>query len=175
MEDAAVPIELVEYDPSWSDAYEAERRRLAAAVGDRVDRFEHIGSTSVPGLPAKPIIDVVAADGTIEAGDDCVADLDALGYEFDPGSREVEREWRYFQRERAEEPHVNLHFLEVGSRTLADDLLFRDYLREHPGVREEYAALKRELAEEHRHDLSAYSEGKTEFVERVLDCARAED
>lgn len=171
--EAETPIEIVEYDPSWPTAYREEVDRLRSVVGQITVGFAHIGSTAVPELPAKDIVDVLAGVNDITDVDPYVDQLTDLGYTFYPSSRSVEsRDWRYFER-RDEGQWVNLHFMPADSEAVHRDLLFREYLRDHPDVAERYAELKHELAASHPTDVEAYSTGKSAFVADVIERAEA--
>jgi GrpB-like predicted nucleotidyltransferase (UPF0157 family) len=171
------PIRLVEYDPAWSERYAAEAARLEDAVGPPLDRVEHIGSTAVPGLAAKPIVDVLVVLDDLDRlrgpGAPVAARLEKLGYRFMHDRPRLD--WVHYRREAEDGQLFNLHAFPRCSDRWRDDLVFREYLREHPDVREEYECLKRDLAAEHRHDITGYRNGKGEFVERVVERARASD
>jgi GrpB-like predicted nucleotidyltransferase (UPF0157 family) len=162
------PIRLVAYDPAWPRHYERERERLDRAIGDRVEAFAHVGSTAVAGLAAKPTIDVAALVADAGRATDCIAPLTALGY----GVGHRHDDWVYLRRERRDAPDCNLHLFPEGGGKWRDGLRFRDALRATPETRRRYEALKRDLAERHRHDSVAYSRGKAAFVAEVLERAR---
>jgi GrpB-like predicted nucleotidyltransferase (UPF0157 family) len=161
------PVEVVPYDPAWPDAFAAWRDRLAAALGPAARRIEHIGSTAVPGLAAKPVIDVQVAvpDVTDEKG--FAPALEGLGLPL----RTREPGHRYFRPPRGRPREVQVHVCDAGGRWERTHLLFRDYLRAHRGAREAYSALKRTLAAEFRHDRWAYNEAKTGFILDSLEAA----
>ncbi|WP_323677120.1 GrpB family protein [Halorubellus sp. PRR65] len=169
------PIELVDsrYE-DWCERYAAERDRLrdalaAASVDDRVRRIEHVGSTAVPDLPAKDVVDVdvVVADDAVPACTDAVAD--ALG-----GTRyENASTWHVVAR-RHDGQRFNVHVFGVTDDGWRTSVATRDVLRERPAARDEYADLKRDLAADHD-DLGAYSEGKSALVDRLLREARHAD
>lgn len=165
-------IEIVPYDPVWPERYEAAAARVADALGDRLERTEHIGSTSVPELAAKPVVDLrvmVAPDADL---DDCVDAVEAATrFEYVDDMRH----WKLLRR-CGDDEHVrayNLHLTHVDGEAWRKNVLFRDYLREHPEAREEYAEVKRQAAEAHPDDIKAYTEAKSEFVQRCLAEARA--
>ena len=166
------PVEHVQYDPRWADLFDRERSRLAEAL-DGHERVEHIGSTSVPGLAAKPIVDVLVVAPSlarVERWDDA---LTALGYVF--VHRQDELRWVHYRRPLGDEAaatHVNCHLFPAGSDLVRADLRFRNALRERPEWRRRYERVKREAARRHRNDIEAYSDEKGEFVEWVLDRAR---
>jgi len=155
------PVRLVAYDSDWPAAYERERDRLVDAL-PRVRRIAHVGSTAVPGLAAKPTIDV-AVEVPPGGAADCLPALLGLGYEV--GHRHDD--WTFCRRERADAPDVNCHLFAAGSGRFDDGIAFRDALRSEPATRRAYERLKRELAERHRHDDVAYAREKSEFVEDV--------
>jgi GrpB-like predicted nucleotidyltransferase (UPF0157 family) len=164
------PIEVVDYDPSWPRRYEEERDRIAAALGDAVVAIEHVGGTAVPGLPAKPVIDLMVGVEDIERAGPAVAGLINLGYEYVPEFESQLPQRRYFRRGSPETHHV--HMVAVGSDFWEEHLLFRDYLRSNPQAAEEYGKLKRGLADRFRFDRDAYRAGKVPFIDTVVDAAR---
>jgi GrpB-like predicted nucleotidyltransferase (UPF0157 family) len=155
---------LVDYDPQWPQEYAAECQRLLETVGPWLLAVEHIGSTSVPGLAAKPIIDIMAAVRHLADCVSCIAPLRALGYEYVPEVERLIPERRYFRKLRAEEHTHHLHIVEYDSPFWRRLLLFRDYLRTHPATAQAYAHLKRELAARFANDVGAYTDAKTAFI-----------
>jgi GrpB-like predicted nucleotidyltransferase (UPF0157 family) len=166
------PIEVVDYDPGWPRAYAEERDRIAAAIGDTVLAIEHVGGTAVPGLPAKPVIDLMVGVEDIERAGPAVAGLINLGYEYIPELESELPDRRYFRRGTPETHHV--HMVAASSDYWAEHLLFRDYLRAHPQAAEEYGKLKRGLAGRFRLDREAYRAGKVPFIDTVVAAARRE-
>ena len=164
------PIVIAPYDPAWPAWYEAERRRLDGVLASAV-RVEHIGSTSVPGLAAKAILDISASAAALEDTDALIGPLRDLGYEdakIDP----------VFQRRMfscgpwQEAGSVHLHFTIHGSDTWAEPILMRDYLRAHPEAAAWYAAVKQASAAANGSDLNGYHEGKSECVLTLIGRAR---
>jgi GrpB-like predicted nucleotidyltransferase (UPF0157 family) len=166
------PIEVVDYDPSWPRRYEEERDRIAAALGDAVVAIEHVGGTAVPGLPAKPVIDIMVGVPDIERAGQAVAGLINLGYQYVPELESQLPERRYFRRGTPETHHV--HMVTMGSDFWEEHVLFRDYLRSNPQAAEEYGKLKRGLASRFRFDRDAYRAGKVPFIDTVVAAARRE-
>lgn len=159
-------VELRPHRPEWRRRYEAEVERLRAVAGDRLLDFEHVGSTAVEGLAAKPIIDLLAVVADLDAAADLVPVLEAHGYEYRPNGGVDDR--RFFAKgPRTDRTHY-LSLCERGSEYYREAVAFRDHLRENPDVAAEYESLKRELAADHADDRAAYTERKGEFVERVL-------
>jgi len=167
---ARSPIVLAEYNEEWPILFEQIARPVLAAVADLGAEVEHVGSTSVPGLSAKPIIDI---DVVVRSRDDVPAAIErlrSLGYLYqgDKGIRGREA----FRWPRRAEPH-HLYVVVAGSPPHEDHIHFRDYLRGHPGVAREYAALKTTLARKHSDDRLGYTDAKTEFIAGVLQAARS--
>jgi len=159
------PITLADYDPAWPQQFATEEARIRAALGERARLVEHAGSTSVPGLAAKPNIDVVLAvpDSADEPG--YLPDLEAAGYAL----RVREPDWhehRMFSRR--EEIAVQVHVFTAGSPEIDRMLAFRDRLRSVPEERERYLAAKRELAARRWRYVQDYADAKTEVIEEIL-------
>ena len=165
--EAGGDVVVVEYDPSWPARYERERASIVEALGDVMEGvvgIEHVGSTAVPGLAAKPIIDIIVGVRELAAGERCVQPLEGIEYEYLGEAGIPER--LYFRKGQPRSHH--LHMVEHRSEFWERHLLFRDLLRERPAVAREYEALKRELALQYRTDRLAYSEAKTPFIESAL-------
>lgn len=162
------PIELRENDPSWPLAFQREAARIRAALGARVRLLEHAGSTSVPGLPAKPRIDIVLAvpDSSDEAA--YIPDLEAAGYVL--WIREPD--WLEHRMLKGPDTDINLHVFTAGCPEIDQMLLFRDWLRDHPEERELYAAAKRELVKKDWKYVQDYADAKTTVVQEILARAR---
>ena len=157
-------IELVEYDPAWPRQYEAVAARIRSALGDTAIVLEHGGSTSVPGLAAKPVIDVVL--GVPESTDETayVAALEAAGFEF--AIREPE--WYEHRLFRGTDPRVNLHTFSADCEEIGRMLAFRDSLRTHPEDRELYEREKRRLAAQTWTTVQDYADAKTDVVREIV-------
>jgi GrpB-like predicted nucleotidyltransferase (UPF0157 family) len=159
------PVHVVEYDPEWPGQFERLRERLAAALGELAVAIEHVGSTAVPGLAAKPILD---ADVIVAKRDDVAAAverLEAIGYRHQ-GVLGIEGR-EAFDWPPGEDRH-HVYVLAAGTAELERHLRFRDRLRVDPIAARAYAELKRDLALRHPTDRIAYGDGKSEFVERIL-------
>ena len=163
------PIVLVEYDPEWPRLFELEEARIRSALGARALQVEHAGSTSVPGLAAKPIVDIVlvVADSTDEA--DYVPPLETAGYVL----RIREPNWFEHRLLKGLEPEVNLHVFSAGCVEVERMLVFSDHLRRDAGDRELYERTKRELARRDWKYVQHYADAKSEVVEQILARARA--
>jgi GrpB-like predicted nucleotidyltransferase (UPF0157 family) len=161
-------VELVPHDPAWSTAFREEAALLRAALGDHTVQIEHVGSTSIPGLEAKPILDIVVAVRDPSQLVAFAAAVAPLGYQYKPDPTDPGR--LYFVK-RLADGHTTTHHLnlcELGSECWVTHVAFRDYLLAHPEAREEYRALKHDLAERFRHDRPAYTEGKAAFIQSIL-------
>lgn len=156
---------LADYDPQWPNAYAEQERRIRAALGPAAVLIEHIGSTSVPGLAAKPVIDVLLTVEDITAEEDYLDQLLDVGYELrvrEPGHRMV--------RTPARDVHV--HVLRSGDQAATDYLLFRDRLRADHEDRDLYERTKRALTEQDWADMNAYAEAKTGVIAEIKERAR---
>ncbi len=162
--DITAEITIVPYNPTWPIGYETEREKIVAALGSLIAEIHHVGSTAIPDLPAKPIIDIMIAVRHLDDAVECIGPLSDLGYAFIDYPQNTER--RFFRKGQPRTHHV--HIVEVGSAELRDHLAFRDALRANADWRDQYAALKYERADRHRNDRAQYSESKTDFVQRVL-------
>ncbi len=170
------PIIIVDYEPEWPEEYEKERARILGAIGDKVLAVEHIGSTAVPGLGAKPIIDIVVAVDVIANGYECVKPLRSLGYEHISYPDFPER--LFFRIGQMGEGPIHMHMTEFMSSFWEEKILFRDFLQAHAEVAQEYFLLKRRLAKMYgadREKYEPYTEAKTSFIESVLARALAEE
>jgi GrpB-like predicted nucleotidyltransferase (UPF0157 family) len=160
----AIRVVVVPYDAEWPRRFAAEAERLRQVFGPELVAVHHIGSTAVPGLAAKPIIDIMPVVRRLEAADERAPAMRALGYEamgeFGIAGR------RYFRKGGDRRTH-HVHVFRVGDPNVARHLAFRDYLRAHPEVAAAYGALKRELAARHPEDIEAYMDGKDAFVRRT--------
>jgi GrpB-like predicted nucleotidyltransferase (UPF0157 family) len=164
------PIRLVDYDPEWPGLFEREAARIRRVLTERVLELEHTGSTSVPGLAAKPCIDMtlVIPDSSDEPS--YVPDLEAAGYTL--WIREPE--WYEHRVFKGPDTNVNLHVFSPGSPELDRMVVFRDWLRTHAEDRELYERTKRELATREWKFVQHYADAKTEVVESIIARARAD-
>ncbi|MCB9135065.1 MAG: GrpB family protein [Anaerolineales bacterium] len=163
------PLEVVSYNSAWPEIYAAERAQVLSVAPEFIE-FEHIGSTAVPGLRAKPIIDMMASVERLEGIESLVTHLNELGYVlFETGMQN-----RFFLRKYpAEEQKFHLHIVEQSTWAERKERLMRDYLRKHPDEAAEYGALKDGLVDKYRHDSDGYTKAKTAFIQGVMDRARA--
>jgi GrpB-like predicted nucleotidyltransferase (UPF0157 family) len=164
----SVPIRVVPYDPDWAIRFEQERALLAEALAPWLsDGVHHIGSTAVPGLAAKPILDMMAGVAELAAARPAIAVLEGHGWVHAP--HRPEAYWFYRPRASVGHEHTHhLHLTQPGSALWRERLAFRDALRADPALRSEYQALKRHLAQMHGDDGGSYTADKRAFVARVL-------
>ena len=154
-------IVVVPYDAAWPELFAEQARRLREALGDIALRIDHIGSTSVPGLAAKPVIDVQISVASFEPFDTILRPLEACGYVHRADNAELTK--RYF-REQPGQRRTHIHVRKHGSLGEQLALVFRDYLRLHIGVANEYAQVKYDLAERYRADREGYVAAKEPFI-----------
>ncbi len=168
-------VVIVEYDPAWPRIYEEESARVREAAAGSILAVEHVGSTAVPGLAAKPIVDITAGVAGREAAELCLEPLAAVGYDDVTPQPPEEKEWYYcLGRHPAEGRGYHVHLMQYPSSFWDKLLLFRNYLRAHADAAREYEQLKRELAARFGADRLGYAEAKADFVEKALAQARRE-
>ncbi|MBA3842244.1 MAG: GrpB family protein [Actinobacteria bacterium] len=161
-------IAVVPYDPAWIARFEEEQARLEEALAPwLIEGVHHIGSTAIPGLSAKPIIDMLAGVRDLAQARDACAPLRTLSYVDTPHRPGIAHHFSKPSARLSETTH-GLHLTEPGSDLWRERLAFRDALRDHPALLSGYEQLKLRLAREHPGDLVAYTAGKREFVGRVL-------
>lgn len=162
------PVKLAEPDPEWAGQYAQQEERIRAALGPRAVQVEHAGSTSVPGLAAKPVIDIVlvVADSANEAG--YVPDLEAAGYTL----RHREPEWYEHRFLYDRDPAVQIHVFSGDCPEVARMLLFRDRLRSHPEERDLYQRAKQELGAQQWAFVQDYADAKSAVVEEIIGRAK---
>ena len=160
-------ITLVEYNPDWPKAFEQEYRLLLHTLEDSVAQIEHIGSTSVPGLVSKPIIDIMVGLADFSMADSLVPKIVNLGYTYFPEFEDVLPNRRFFKKLLGGEATHHIHMTEIGSEFWQRHLLFRNYLRCNRETAEEYASLKKELAKQDWEVSNDFAEAKTDFIKRV--------
>jgi len=167
-------LTVVPYQSGWKELFEREADLLHHALGGKALRIEHIGSTSIPGMAAKPIIDIIVVVDTLTLTQKLIPVLEALGYEYKMHDTIPER--MFFAKESSPEYRTHhLSLTEQGSGFWKNYLAFRNYLRAHDQVAAEYVDLKKHLAELYAQTQQLDREGKSEFVGRVLELAGKEE
>ena len=158
------PIEIVAWDPAWPLRFEEMRARLARALGETAVRIEHVGSTAIPDMVAKPIVDIQISVRDVDDDDAFRGPIEAQGFEL----RFIEPGHRYFRPPPGIHRDYQVHVCEVGSDWERVHLLFRDYLRAHPEVATEYGRMKLRLAMQHKNERIAYNDDKSGFIDAVV-------
>ena len=162
------PIALTAYSPAWLQQYSRERSSLAVIFPPSDFRIEHIGSTSVPGLAAKPIIDILIGAPALTEIEARIPAMEARGYGYVPEHEAVLPQRRYFVKPVMRPRNFHVHAVEIDGTFWMEHLLFRDALRALPDLAEEYTLLKRELAARFRNDPDAYTDAKAPFIRSVI-------
>lgn len=161
----AMKVEVVPYNPNWRSQFENESKHIKLALGENVLNIHHIGSTSIPNIYAKPVIDFLIEVQDIAKVDEQSSAMEALGYEVMgefgiPGRR-------YFRKENEEIRTHNVHTFEVNSPEIIRHLAFRDYMIAHPEAAQKYSELKRQLAKQYPNDIYGYMDGKDSFIKEM--------
>lgn len=159
-------ISMVPHNLAWRHEFQREAERVSAAVGSNAATVHHMGSTAIPTVYAKPVIDILLVVQDLAALDEKQPEMEVLGYEARgeygiPGRRFFRRD-----NERGDRTH-QIHAFEDGSPQIARHLAFRDYMIAHPETAQAYSDLKRELAAKHPEDIEAYMDGKDEFIQEI--------
>lgn len=176
-------VVIEEYDAAWPERYERERALVIATCGEGAFAgFEHVGSTAVPGLAAKPVIDIMPGLRSLDDAEALIEPLASIGYVHTPEDNDDIADWRYFRKFVDGVRAFHMHMVVKGSDFWVRHLLFRNYLRAFPSVADEYLALKRRLAAEYNATATdatsvqgGYTDYKTEFVTGVERMAREWD
>jgi GrpB-like predicted nucleotidyltransferase (UPF0157 family) len=164
-------VQITPYTPAWPILYQAERARLQEALGELALDIQHIGSTAVPGLAAKPILDLAVAVADESVVPDCVVRLADAGYTY-RGYRGPDQGY-FFDQGRGQELTHYLHVLPIREPAWSNNLQVRDYLAAHPEARARYQQLKEDLAAEYPADRATYTAAKADFVQEILAAAHA--
>lgn len=170
----AETVELSAYSPMWPAVFDIEKARLAAIFGTDGVLIEHIGSTAVPGLGAKPVIDILLGAPSLAVIERHIPALLESGYRYVPEFERAIPERRYFTKRDGHPGHFHLHAVVYDTPFWRDHIAFRDLLRTDPGYAERYWRLKNALAARHRSDRGAYTDAKTNFIREALARARGE-
>ena len=164
----AEEVHIAAHDSRWAAQFVAERDRLLNLLPGRFAVIEHIGSTAVPGIAAKPIIDILAGVGSISEADSLLEPLCAQGYETSSEFNATLPDRRWLMRQAFGRRTHHLHLVVFGGEEWVRPLQFRDALRADAVIAARYERLKQELAEQYRHDREAYTQAKTAFIQEVL-------
>ena len=165
-------VSIVEYRSEWREMFEEEKQLLQAVLCEVSAEVEHIGSTAVNGLAAKPIIDIMIGLPDFSVADKLVLGIEALGYEYFKKYEDEMPFRRYFAKNSNGIRTHQIHMVAIGSEFWERHLLFRDYLRQNPEIANDYAALKKLLAEREWADVNEYADAKTEFIKNIENKAK---
>ncbi|MGD7043029.1 GrpB family protein [Jeotgalibacillus proteolyticus] len=165
-------VVIEEYNPQWIIQFEEEKGRLESILNDKAICIEHIGSTSVTGLGAKPILDIAVAVHAFSVVHEFFEPLRRIGYEFVDHAAFPER--RFFRKGPWGAGTHHLHIYLFDEEPWKNQLIFRNFLRKHPEVLKEYYQLKLRLSQDFQFDRASYTEGKTEFIQEMLRQAKIE-
>jgi len=168
--DKEITIEI--YNSNWSKQFEEEKVKLKEILAEKVISIEHIGSTSVEGLGAKPILDIAIGVNDLEVVSEFIDPLKQIGYAFVYHKEFPER--HFFRKGKWRAGTHHLHFYQFEGEHWNNQILFRNYLRNNPDVLKEYHQLKVDLAEKFRFDRVFYTENKSPFIQKVLQKAKKE-
>ena len=162
-------VVIAPYSPQWPVEFSRERDRLRCAFGGAPVAIEHIGSTAVPGLGAKPVIDILLGAASLAVIEAHIGTLGAIGYRYVPEFETTLPQRRYFSKPAGDAAPVHLHAVESGGTFWREHLAFRDALRREAALRAEYLALKQRLALRFGPDRAGYTDAKAGFIRGVLD------
>lgn len=162
-----IGVELVPHSPQWAGMAAAEAARITTALGDFLLRIEHIGSTSIPGIAAKPIIDFIPVVTNLDALDDAQALLEALGYDYLGEFGIPTRRYCRLNDPATGKRKFQLHCFASDSPQIARHLAFRDYLRAYPGIAKDYEAVKRRAAALHPDNVLLYNDAKNDWIKKT--------
>ncbi len=165
-------VHLSDYNPHWEKQFEYEKNKILEVLDDKAVGIEHIGSTSIKELQAKPIIDIMVGVQDLEEVSNYITLLRQIDYEYVPKAEFKDR--KFFRKGSWGQGTSHLHICEIYGVEWTDKLLFRDYLRIHPEVAEEYASIKRVLASKHQLDRPTYTKKKEPFIKSIIDKAEKE-
>ena len=165
---ASAPLVITDYNPEWPRIYEKEKTLILQSIGHIIADIEHIGSTSVPGLGAKPIVDIMIGLRQLDDAAECIPRLEAIGHIYHPEFEDQVPERRFFRKGPDEARTHHIHMVERSSAFWADRIAFRDYMRTHEQDAMLYLLLKKELALRFGADRRGYSDAKASFVAAIL-------
>ncbi|MCK4575876.1 GrpB family protein [candidate division WOR-3 bacterium] len=154
-------LELVQYDPEWELFFDSEKKRIEKSIGKFIIAIEHIGSTSIKDMCAKPIIDIAIGLEKYDDGFECVGSLKDIGYLY-LGEYGISE--RHYFRTDSDIVKCHIHMYEISNKEYRNHILFRDYLRSHKEDAKKYALLKHDLTQTFGNDREKYTEAKTKFI-----------
>lgn len=159
-------VEVVAHNPQWKNTFETEAKQITSAIGKNVVAIHHIGSTAIPNIYAKPVVDLLIEVRSITEVDEQSSEMESLGYEVKGEFGITGR--RYFRKDNQQGIRTHqIHVFEIGSVQIERHLAFRDYMIAHPLDARKYSELKRKLAEEHSDSIDRYMDGKDDFIKEI--------
>jgi GrpB-like predicted nucleotidyltransferase (UPF0157 family) len=165
-------VSVVEYCPQWREMFEEEKQLLQTVLGEGSSEIEHIGSTAVNRLAAKPVIDIMIGLPDFTVADELVPKIETLSYEYFKKYEDEMPFRRYFAKNSHGIRTHQIHMVAVGSEFWERHLLFRDYLQQNPEIANDYAALKKQLAKREWADVNEYADAKSEFITGIENKAK---
>jgi len=160
---------IVPYDENWPKMFAAEKANILSVIGDKHVVVEHIGSTAIPSLSAKPIIDIMVGTKDLTTAESCIKPLETISYEYVPKLEKDFPRRRYLHKgPNLPNKHFHLHMVEIDSDFWQRQLFFRDYLRNNPKTSAEYQHIKENLAKQFENDIFRYCEAKSKFIQKIL-------
>jgi len=163
-------VRLSDHDAAWSDIFNAEKAELREVFGNKILGVEHVGSTAIPGVKAKPILDLMVAIQSLDNWKECEENLQKLGYQFRADNRELQDHILFVKGPEEKRTHY-LKLAELNSDFWSEHILFRDFLITHPKYRQEYEDLKILLLQKYQDNRKPYTDGKKDFIKKVLKLA----
>ena len=161
------------YNANWPEKFISEKNKILSMIGDKNPVVEHVGSTAILGLSAKPIIDIMVGVKDLTTADQCIKPLEMINYEYVSKLEKQFPHRRFFHKgPNLPNKHFHLHMVEIDSDFWQRQILFRDYLRAHPKASSKYQKLKLKLAEKFNSNVADYCEAKTEFIQEILNKAK---
>ncbi len=166
-------VRLTTYNSKWAQIFEKERKFLKRKLGNGIIDIQHIGSTSIPGMPAKPIIDISISIKSMKNSRDFIKLFEDLGYEYRPDFGGPNIQLLFVKGSESKRTHY-IHLMKYQGSIWKNDLLFRDYLRKNKQKAQEYAVLKKDLAKKYSNDRVNYTTSKADFIQSVIKLAKKE-
>jgi len=157
-------VEVVSYNSNWKKMYKRESEKIKNTLNDIIIDIHHIGSTAIPGIKAKPVIDILAEVKDIEAVDQYNHEMEELGYEV-MGEYGIPKR-RFFRKGGNKRTH-HIHIFQAGNEEIERHINFKEYLITHPDKRREYSKLKEKLANKYTYDVESYTNGKSDFIKEI--------
>jgi len=161
-------VELSESDPEWESRFVEAKKEILDACGDKIVSVEHMGSTSISGIMAKPEIDILVGVNNLEDIEGIIEPLREIGYPYYKNFEEFVPQRRYFRKSEGITPLVHMHIYEIDGDDYKKHVFFRDHLRTNPEIARDYENLKVRLLKQSSGDRGVYQDGKKEFIQKVL-------